>query len=140
MSFNKLWAIPIISLLLLIIVGFTIQGNVDSGIDNNKKAITLSDVKSSIEENYGYYTGSVTGVLTSTKEFTGLHVEIEYYDFNNNKIDTQSSALTQNNVIAKQGYKIDGSYWNKEQPSKAIIKVYDNTFGGNVIHSQELAL
>lgn len=128
---NKLWFVPLISILVLVIAGFLAQTSYDSGVSEVEKSISISDVSSDIALEYGYYTGKLKGTLVSSIDTNHLHVVVEFYDESGAKINNADSySFNQDDVVAGQRYKIDAFYMSEIKPSKAIINVY-NEYGSN---------
>lgn len=137
---NKLWFVPIISLILIIIVGVGVQSGVDSSVEESSKAITISDVTNNIELSYGYYSGELTAKFVSTKSMSA-NVVVEFYDESGSKIaDSDSYALTENDVQPNQKYTITANYYSSQKPASANIKVYNDLGSSNLIYSKEVNL
>lgn len=137
---NKLWFVPIISLILIIGIGLTVQSGVDSSAEEASKAITISDINNDIVLDYGYYTGELTAKFVSTKSMSA-NVVVEFYDDSGSKIgDADSYALTESSVEPNQKYTIKATYFNSQKPSKAIIKIYDDLGSSNLVYSKEVNL
>lgn len=135
---NKLWFVPIISLILIICIGVAVQLTVDSNAEEASKAITIDNITNSIVLDYGYYTGELNAKFVSTKSMSA-NVVVEFYDESGSKIsDADSYALTEANVEPNQKYTIKATYFNSQKPSKAIIKVYDDLGTSNLIYSKEV--
>lgn len=137
---NKLWIVPLISLILIIALGVSVQTGIESNTAETSKAITISNATSTIKLDYGYYTGSLLATFLSTKDMSA-NVVVDFYDESGAKIsDATSYALTEGDVKANQKYKIDAPYYSAQKPVKAVINVYDDLGSSNLVYSKEVPL
>jgi hypothetical protein len=137
---NKLWFVPIVSLILLMIVGAGMESGIESNTEENSKAITINDISNTISNSYGYYTGDLLATLSSSKAMDYIQVEVDYYDESGVKIDSSPFAFNENNIVPNHKYKIKAYYHSEEKPSKAEIKVYSDLSSSNLLYSKNVTL
>lgn len=105
--------------------------------ETNNPSINITNITNNIALNGEYYIGDVTGLLTLNQNIDYLYVTIEYYDNSNAQIGQSKIMLTENNVKEGQKFNLENEYYDEGEPSKAIIKIYDD-MGTNILKQEEI--
>lgn len=110
--------IPLILILALGAATIIMEGNLPN-------QVSVTNVENSIEESYGYYSGSVQGDILLNTSFDYIEMDIEYYDSENRII---YSGIAWSEVNAKSGatYHFDNPYFDEKQPVRAQITIKNN--------------
>jgi len=137
---NNLWFAPIISIILLVLVGVAGQSAYNNYISSSSEAINVNNISSNIVLDYGYYTGEITGFLTISEDFDYLSARIDFYDSSGAKMDNTAYVITQDKAKAGETFNIKGFYSNKENPSQAILTVYNEFGSTEPIYTLEMKL
>lgn len=135
---NKFWLIPLLSVILLVSVGIVGQSSYNIDISSSRKAINITDVTVDISESYDYYSGDVSGVISSTKDFNYLSGEIIFYDESGAKISNANAyILTGESISTDEKIKFTAPYFSSSKPVKAIVEIKDN-MGSDPIYELEI--
>ncbi|RAP45236.1 hypothetical protein [uncultured Methanosphaera sp.] len=150
---KKLWAIPIISIIILVAVHGAIGMTVNSGSSSSGDTIIASLGPSGVEisnfnivsEGYSMYTVSCD--LTPKKSYDYLEMDVKLYDESGAQINGNTLAWNSNDVAANQLIKASGSVFvdnQKSVPKRAEIFVYENAIdssdSSNAIYSQNVTI
>lgn len=130
---NKLWLIPIISIIIIIGAAVAAQGSINLGVSQSKQALTVTNLNTSINESAytDYKTITITGDLTSTQSFKYLQASVKWFDSSGAIIKTDSIGWTVTDVQQNQVYKFKINYFDKTKPAKAQIDFSKGSIGDN---------
>lgn len=133
---KKLWAIPILTVVLLVCLILT--GGILSSIGASN-SIEIGNITYDIKNEYGYVSGDLKGDLTISSYFDYLEVSVKYYD-SSNKIIYSGIAWNENNIEPGQTYHFTSSYFEEVQPTRAEIIVTNDYSGEAPIYTQNITL
>lgn len=123
-----LWAIPIITIALILLVGVLGDASYQNDLQNKANAIDITDISSDLKVSYGYYTGGVQGTLTSERDIENVQVKGVWYAEDGSQIDQTYDSNIMTDVKANQKYQLNIPYYKESsfKPVKVVIEVYEN--------------
>ena len=134
---KKLWCIPIITVLLILII--LIAGGALSHI-NAENSVTVGNLSQNItNDGYGYYSGYITGDIKVDSSFDYLSVDVDFYDAEG-KIITSNIGWNELNPESGHTYKISSWYFEQSQPVRAEIKVVDSAKSTTPLYSENITI
>lgn len=120
------WIIPLISVILLLLVGVIGGLMYDNDMESKLDAIEMTNLSSDIKKSYYNYTGGVHGEISSQRDFDKIQVKGKWYSANGTLIDENYDSNITN---IKQNQKIQFNLpYNKPttvKPAKIEIEVYE---------------
>lgn len=136
-SNKKLWAIPILTFLLIFVV--LIAGGALYQF-NAANSVAVGNITQNItDDGYGYYSGDIMGDIRVDANFDYLEVTVNYYDDQGKVID---STIGWNEIHPEshQTYNFKGYYINQKQPAKAEIKVVDSASSTTPLYTENITI
>ena len=134
---KKLWAIPILTIVLLIVL--LVAGGALYQI-NAENSVTIENLSQNItNDGYGYYDGYITGDIKVDSSFDYLCVYVDYFDNEGKVID---STIGWNHANPENGmtYKISSMYFKQTPPAKAEIKVVDSYDDDTPLYTENITI
>lgn len=134
---KKLWAIPILTIVLLFIL--LVAGGALYQI-NAENSVTVDNLSQNItNDGYGYYNGYITGDIKVDSSFDYLCVNVDFLDSNGKVID---STIGWNDLNPQSGktYKISAWYFEQQAPEKAEIRVVDSTDSTTPLYTENITI
>lgn len=120
------WIIPLISVILLLLVGVMGSLTYENDMQSKLDAIEVTQLSSDIKRNNTNYTGGVHGVLTSQRDFTNVQVKGKWYDSNGTIInETVDNNITKISKDQKYQMNVQYNQPTTKKPKKVEIEVYD---------------
>ena len=120
------WIIPLISVILLLLVGVVGGLIYDNDMESKLDAIEITNLSSDIKKSYRNYTGGVHGEISSQRDFDNIQVKGKWYSANGTLIDENNDS---NITSIKQNQKIQFNLpYNKpatDKPAKIEMEVYE---------------
>ena len=136
-SDKKLWAIPILTFVLIFLMiiagGVIYQANAENSIAIGNITQNITD------DGYGYYTGELVGDIYVGTNFDYLEVTVNYYD-NQDKIIDSTIGWNEIHPDIDKTYKFNGWYFEKTQPAKAEIKVFDSSTSTTPLYTENITI
>lgn len=136
-SDKKLWAIPILTFVLIFLMiiagGVIYQANAENSIAIGNITQNITD------DGYGYYTGELVGDIYVGTNFDYLEVTVNYYD-NQDKIIDSTIGWNEIHPDSDKTYKFNGWYFEKTQPAKAEIKVFDSSTSTTPLYTENITI
>ena len=134
---KKLWAIPILTFVLIFLMiiagGVIYQANAENSIAIGNITQNITD------DGYGYYTGELVGDIYVGTNFDYLEVTVNYYD-NQDKIIDSTIGWNEIHPDSDKTYKFNGWYFEKTQPAKAEIKVFDSSTSTTPLYTENITI
>lgn len=134
---KKLWAIPILTFVLIFLMiiagGVIYQANAENSIAIGNITQNITD------DGYGYYTGELVGDIYVGTNFDYLEVTVNYYD-NQDKIIDSTIGWNEIHPDIDKTYKFNGWYFEKTQPAKAEIKVFDSSTSTTPLYTENITI
>ena len=125
---NKiLLSLPVVTVILMILVGVLFVGIGDYNQSQLSKQVTLSNVNNDIAYSYGYYEGNLKGDIHFDTSLDDVSMEVEFMDENGKVLD-KTYALTESSVEADKTYQFDAWYMKQEKPYTAQIILKNDAF------------
>lgn len=124
-----LYAIPVITIILIILVGVLGDMSYQNDMQSKADGIELTNVSSDLKVNFGYYTGGVQGTLTSQKDLNHVQVKGSWYSADGSQLEqTYDSNLVVSDMKAGQKYQINIPYTkpSSDVPAKVVIELYED--------------
>lgn len=136
---KKLWIIPVVSLIVIILVGVGGQLSYNNDLNSKAEGIELTNISSDLEVSYGYYSGGVQATLTSKRDIDSVQLKAIWYSADGTQIDETYDSNSFSSIKANQAYRLDFPYFESsdKKPAKAEIRVYDS-FDDNVLYSHNV--
>jgi len=136
-SNKKLWAIPILTFVLVFIMliagGALYQMNAENSIAVGNITQNITD------DGYGYYTGYITGDIRVDSNFDYLCVNVDYYDSEGKIIDS-NIGWNDNHPESGNTYKISSWYFKQNAPAKAKITVVDSATDNTALYTENITI
>ncbi|MBE6486005.1 MAG: hypothetical protein E7Z85_04090 [Methanosphaera stadtmanae] len=121
------WIIPLITIILLLLVGVVGGLIYDNDLESKMDAIEISNLSSDIKRSYQNYTGGVHGVLSSDRDFDNIQIKGKWYSANGTLIE-ENYDLNITSIKQSQKYPINLPYDKptSEKPAKIEIEVTES--------------
>lgn len=122
------WAVPVITLILIILVGVIGDMSYQNDLQAKADSIELDNVTSDLKVSYGYYEGGVHGTLSSQKDITNAQIKGVWYKADGTQIDETYDTSLISEIKSGQKYQINIPYYRESSdvPGKVVIEVYEN--------------
>lgn len=125
---TMLWAIPAVSLIIIILVGVLGGLSYQNDMQNKANGIQINDISSDLKVSYGYYTGGIQGTLTTERDIESAQVKGVWYSADGSQIDQTYDSNILSDLKSNQKYQIDIPYYKESsyKPAKVEIEVYES--------------
>lgn len=136
-SNKKLWAIPILTFVLIFIL--LIAGGAIYQI-NAENSVAVGNITQNItNDGYGYYDGKIEGDIRVDANFDYLCVNVDYYDSQGKIIE---SDIGWNDLNPQSGntYKFSSWYMKENPPAKAKISVVDSSNDNTPLYTENITI
>lgn len=136
-SNKKLWAIPILTFILVFVVliasGALYQVNAEN-------SITVGNLSQNITDNgYGYYSGDISGDIHVDANFDYLEVTVNYYD-DQGKVIASSIGWNELHPDSGKTYTFKGNYFDEKAPTKAEVVVVDSAKSTTPLYTENITI
>lgn len=123
-----LWAIPILTVILILMAGVLGDASYQSDLQNKADSIEITNVSSDLKVEYGYYSGGVQGTLISQRDIDNVQVKGVWFAADGSQIDQTYDSSIISDIKANQRYQLNIPYYKESssQPAKVVIEVYEN--------------
>lgn len=123
-----LWAIPIVTVILIIMAGVLGDASYQNDLQNKADSIDITDVSSDLQVSYGYYTGGVQGTLISQRDIENVQVKGVWFAEDGSQLDQTYDSNIITDIKANQKYQLNIPYYKESsyKPVKVVIEVYEN--------------
>lgn len=132
-----LYAIPVITVILIILVGVWGDMSYQNDLQNKANSVELTNVSSDLKVSYEYYTGGVQGTLTSGVDLNNVQIKGLWYAADGSQLDVTYDTNLVSDMKAGQKYQINIPYYKpaSDVPVKVVIEVYEN-YGSDPLFTQ----
>lgn len=123
-----LYAIPIITIILIILVGVLGDMSYQNDLQSKAEGIELTNVSSDLKFSYEYYTGGVQGTLTSANDINNVQIKGVWYSEDGSQLDQTYDTNIMTDMKAGQKYQINVPYYkpSSDVPAKVVIELYED--------------
>ncbi len=123
-----LYAIPIITVILIILVGVLGDMSYQNDMQSKAQGIELTNVSSDLKVDYGYYTGGVQGTIFTAKDLNNVQIKGIWYSADGSQLDQTYDSNIITDMKAGQKYQINIPYYKSstEVPVKVEIQLYED--------------
>jgi len=125
---SLLWAVPIISIILIISVGIIGGLSYQHDLQEKSNGIEITNISSDLKVQYGYYSGGVHGILTSQRDINSVQIKGVWYAEDGSQIDQTYDTNILNDIKPGQKYQLNIPYYktSDKKPVKVVIELYES--------------